>query len=182
MFQPFVANVSECCFGMRTALDIPAESLDSGEKTFVDRVRDHGWMRTGIFADTEGPAFSFTTGFWLTTRHPEIIIFGLGDEIMHDVLWDLFRDAKAGRDLPLGVWTSNVFGNSEAYVFPVAKRLYADYLGWSRWFYAGDDFPCSQVVWSDPAGTFPWDSGFHPSYANSQLDLTERGWLASLVD
>ena len=69
-----------------------------------------------------------------------------------------------------------------AYVFPVAKRHYANHLGWSRWFYAGDDFPCQQIVWPDRAGLFPWEAGFDPTFANKQPDLTEHGWLAALTN
>jgi hypothetical protein len=54
-------------------------------------------------------------------------------------------------------------------------------LGWSRWFYGGDAFPCLQIVWSDRDGRFPWQSGFDPALAGLQPDLTENGWLASLT-
>ena len=167
---------------MRTALDAPPELLDQIEQSFVAKVRQHGWFRTGVQGDAEGPAFSFTTGFWLNTRTPEVIMFSTKDEIAHDVFWDLFRDAKSDRALPVGTRTDQVFANLAAYAFPVAKRHYADYLGWSRWFYRGDDFPCLQIVWPDRTGAFPWEAGFDPAFANDQPDLTENGWLAALAN
>lgn len=167
---------------MRTALDAPSELLDQAEQSFVAMLREHGWFRTGVHADGDGPGFSYSTGFWVTLRQPEIIIFDLRDDIVHEVLWDLFRSAEAGEVLPVGQPTDRVFGNLAAYVFPVAKRHYANHLGWSRWFYAGDDFPCQQIVWPDRAGLFPWEAGFDPTFANKQPDLTEHGWLAALTN
>ena len=163
---------------MLTALDAPIDALDQGERSFVANVREHGWVRTGVSADAEGPGFSFTTGFWVNAGHPELIIFST--KFAHDVLWDLFRSAKAGDSLPIGTATDKVFANIPAYIFPVAKRHYADYLGWSRWFYGGDEFPCLQIVWPDREGTFPWEDGFDPKFNGDQPDLTEHGWLASL--
>ena len=165
---------------MNTALDAPAASLDEPERRFVADVREHGWFRTAVFADAEGPNFSYTTGFWVGADHPELIMFGLKGETAHEVFWNLFRDARSAKSLVVGKPTADVFGNQSAYVFPVAKRFYAEYLGWSRWFYGGDDFACLQIVWPDREGVFPWEDDFDPSFAGSQPDLTERGWKATL--
>lgn len=167
---------------MRTALDAPSEALDDAERDFVAQVREHGWFRTSVFGDANGPGFSYTTGFWADCQQPEFIIFTLKREITHDVFWDLFRDAKAGIVLPIGQRTDQVFGNSHAYAFTVARRHYRDHLGWSRWFYAGDEFPCLQIVWPDREGLFPWEAGFDQEFAPDQPDLTELGWAASVLD
>lgn len=166
---------------MLTALDTSPDTLDEGEKSFVAQVKEHGWFRTGVLGDEEGPSFSFTTGFWVNANQPELIIFSLRGDIAHDVFWGLFRDAKSGLSLPIGKRT-NVFANLPACVFPVAKKHYRDLLGWSRWFYGGDDFPCLQVVWPDRAGAFPWEPEFDGQFAADQPDLTERGWANELTE
>ena len=109
-------------------------------------------------------------------------MFSLQGEIAHDVFWDMFRLAKGNTPLSLGKPTNQVFANRTAYVFPIAKRFYPDYLGWSRWFYGGDDFPCLQIVWPDREGVFPWEETFDPAQPGGQLDLTEHGWQASLAN
>ncbi len=40
-----------------------------------------------------------------------------------------YRDASAGKGLPSGLRTDQVFANLPAYAFPVARRFYRDYLG-----------------------------------------------------
>jgi hypothetical protein len=117
---------------MLTALDAPADTLDEGERSFVSKIRQHGWFRTGVLGDGEGPGFSFTTGFWVNAAHPEVIIFSTKEEIAHDVFWDLYRDVKSGKNLPIGKRTDAVFANLPAYAFRVAKKHFRDFLGWSR--------------------------------------------------
>lgn len=167
---------------MRTALDVPSEVLDPSEQSFVAKIKDHGWFRTEVFGEAEKPGFSFTTGFWASAGQPEIIMFGMKGEIVHDVFWDMFQDVKTSGSIPIGRRTDRVFDNLPAYTFLVAKRFYADHLGWSRWFYGGDEFPCVQIVWPDRAGVFPWEAGFDQSFAGDQADLTEHGWQAALAD
>ena len=167
---------------MRTALDAPPDVLDDGEQSFVVKVRELGWFRTSVFGDDEGPGFSFTTGFWVNASQPEVIIFSTKDDIAHDVFGDLFRDAKAGKTLPVGERTDAVFANLPAYAFLVARKHYRDLLGWSRWFYGGDDFACLQIAWPDRAGKFPWEPDFDTEFCEDQPDLTERGWANEIAD
>ncbi|WP_010546067.1 DUF4262 domain-containing protein [Sphingomonas elodea] len=161
---------------MRTALDAPLQTLDALDRDFIEKVREYGWAYTAVLADAQGPSFCFTTGLWLATGHPELILFSMKRDIARDVFADLFRDAKAGNRLAVGQASNQVFSNLPAYAFPVAKRFYAEYLGRSRWFYDGDDFPCLQIVWPDRDGEFPWQQGFDLEFVDDQPDLTERGW------
>jgi Domain of unknown function (DUF4262) len=167
---------------MITAIDAPSIALDADEKSFVAKIREHGWFNTSVSADDEGPGFSYTSGLWVSTGQPEVIMFGMKSEIAHDVFWDLFRDAQAGRSLKHGVQMDHVFANIPADAFPVAKRFYREYLGWNRWLYAGNEFPCLQIVWPDRDGVFPWRQGFDSTFANDQPDLSEDGWLAAITN
>jgi hypothetical protein len=112
---------------------------------------------------------------------PEIILFSLQQQTAHDVLWDVFRDVKGGRKISPGANVPEVFGNGGAYFFPVGKQHYRDLLGWSRWFYGGDDFPCLQLVWADTKGVFPWQSGFEDRFKGDQPDLSAEGWIRLLT-
>lgn len=161
---------------MNTALLAPEGTLDEDEQRFVSSIREHGWYRTRVFAEGDQPEFSFTTGFWVTLGQPELIVVGLQSDIAHAVLWDAFRYLKAGGQLPLRARTDDVFGNLPAVLYDMDKKFYPDYLGWSRWFYAGDDFPCLQVIWPDRSGVFPWEAGFDLSMIGLQPDLAKGGW------
>ena len=157
---------------MVTALDLPAAALDESERSFVDKVRQHGWFCTGVLEEPKKPGFSYSTGFWNKAGQPELVIFGLTNEIAHQVLWGVFKNIQSGQTLPVGKPSDAVFEGSVAYTFPIAKRHYPAYLGWSRWFYNGNGFPCSQIVWPDRKELFPWQPGFEDRFRNTQPDLT----------
>ncbi len=160
---------------------MPLDALDEHERRCVSNILEHGWFHTSVFEDEDSPGFSYTTGFWLNTRFPEVILFSLRRETAHTVLWDLFRDLKAGKLPVMGSATSGIFGNANAVLVPVAKARYRDHLGCSRWFYSGDEFPCLQLVWPDRQGIFPWQPNFAQEFQGRQPDLTENGWSAALA-
>jgi hypothetical protein len=167
---------------MRTALDLPEDGLDDRERVFLSNIREHGWFGVHVPADEEGPGFAFTSGFWVNAGHAELILFSINNDVAQAVFWDLFRDAQRGERLPVGRRIEGVFGRGvPAYAFRVARRHYAGFLGWSRWFHRGDDFPCLQLVWPDRAGRFPWETGFDAAFAGDQPDLSELGWAREIV-
>ena len=165
---------------MRTALDLPASKLDEHEREFVAQIREHGWHSTSVFEDEEGPGFTYTTGFWANLGIPEVILFSLDSKTAHDVLWDVYREAKGGRRFPTGVRVSAVFANVDSYFLPVAKDAYPNFLGWSTWFYGGDDFPCVHLVWPDKQGRFPWHAGIEEGFKRLQPDISAAGWTKAL--
>lgn len=165
---------------MRTALDLPADKLDEHERKFVAQIREHGWFSTSVFGDEEGPGFTYTTGYWVSIGMPEVILFALDSKIAHDLLWGVYRDAKGGRQFPTGVRVPDIFSNNDTFLFPVGKQHYPEHLGWSRWFYGGDEFPCLQLVWPDKVGLFPWQDGFEERFKGLQRDISSEGWVKAL--
>lgn len=162
---------------MKTALELPDEALDDGERHFLNTIKEHGWFSTRVF-DHKGtqPDFTYSTGFSASFDFPEIIVFGLSKDTAHSVLWDVWRDIETNKKPPIGLKTIGIFGNADAVFLPVAKSAYPEHLGWSRWFYRGDNFDCLQLVWPDREGKFPWEQGFDNDLVTSQTDLTGGGW------
>lgn len=164
-----------------TRLSSPRDELDNAEQDFVQGIMGHGWMQTHALDEDGKPGFSFTTGFQVSIGHPEIIAFKIDRQVANEIFWVLYRCAQNGKPVPRAIRTGGILPHDDAYVFPVARRHYANYLGWSRWFYCGDDFDCLQVVWPDEAGVFPWEDGFDGRYAEAQIDLTEHGWAIEVA-
>ena len=153
-----------------TALDAPEGSLDTDEQRFVDMIRKYGWFNTRIFAEDGRPGYNFTTGFDVTLGCPEIMAFSFPTDVAYSVLADVFNQVKEGLTLEHGKAYDN-FANLPVVFQPVQRTHYADYLGWSRWFYAGDAFDCWQLVWSDREGRFPWHAEFEAKYKGLQPNL-----------
>jgi hypothetical protein len=164
-----------------TAIDLPVGKLDQHDKNFIAKIQEHGWFRTNVFADEEGPGFSYTTGFWLAFGTPEVIVFSLKANSAHTIMGDIYRALESGETLPIRKPLSKLFRSHDAVLLPVSKRHYREYLGWNRWFYGGDDFPCVQLVWPDTHGVFPWVPGFEDRFVNDQIDLTDGDWAGGIV-
>jgi hypothetical protein len=160
---------------MFTALDADPARLDKHEQNFVGNIRKHGWLATHVAADSEGPGFGCTTGFWLKFNFPELIVFSLRENA-HDTFWHIYRELESGKRFPIGEETGDIFQNVAAVLLPVSQQQYRSHLGWSRWFYGGDEFHCLQLVYPDGGGHFPWSSGSSDEFRKAQPDLTAGSW------
>jgi len=161
---------------MLTALDSDEDKLDEAELRFVSSIREHGWFNTHILASEEGPQFNFTTGFQVNLGVPEVILFGFREQVAHNVLWNFYRDLKAGKRYETGQPYPDFLEGFDVCFQLVDKSQYHEHLGWSRWFYAGDDFDCWQLIWPDKQGKFPWEIGFNSNLLNLQPDLSAGHW------
>lgn len=168
--------------GMKTALELHETELDPSDRDFLAQLREHGWFGTRVFdPEKQEPDFTCTTGFFHSLSHPEIIVFSLPKQVSHDILWDIYRDIREGNVPKPETRLKGIFGNHQAVLLPVSRDFYAEHLGWSRWFYRGDEFPCLQLVWPDRAGLFPWHPDFDPAFASDQPDLTDGSWTGLTI-
>jgi hypothetical protein len=161
---------------MRTALDAHPSVLDEHETNVVAKIREHGWFQTSVYGDDEGPGFSYTTGFWLKFNFPELITFSLRRDIANDKFWKMYRDLAEGGSFSIGVPVQGILKGIPAVLLPVPEWRFSDYLGWSRWFYGGNQFKCLQLVWPDANEKFPWQAGCSPDLTADQPDLTDASW------
>lgn len=167
---------------MLTALDAEESKLDESERKFVSSIREHGWFNTHILASEEGPEFNFTTGFQLNLGAPEVVVFGLRDRVAHSVLWDVYRCIKAGENYEVGTFYPAFLEGFNVCFQMVDKTYYPEYMGWSRWFYDGDNFDCWQLIWPDKQGKFPWENGFESNLLHVQPDLSAGQWAGKKLN
>ncbi|WP_049642244.1 DUF4262 domain-containing protein [Candidatus Rhodobacter oscarellae] len=160
-----------------TAFDLPEDAYERGDADFLARIREHGWTMTNVFTDASGPGFSYTTGFDYSKRGPEVVFFGLPPDAGSDMGWTIWEFLEAQDTLPVGRFIDGILTELPVVFLPVPKKRYAEHLGWSRWFYAGDAFDCLQMVIPDACGKFPWQPGVDATRIPEQTDLTERNWL-----
>jgi hypothetical protein len=164
---------------LETALDDPVEVLNDYEERLVATVRKHGWQTTSVASDDEGPAFSYTTGFWWSAKSAEILVFDFPPNLAHDVFGHMMSELRSGRTLTVAEHLPRILAGEDVYLFPVKPEVVSEYLLSSRWFYKQRNFPVVQLVWSDQ-GRFPWEAGFDSTLLSRQPDLSPRGWAAEL--
>ncbi|GAA0327403.1 hypothetical protein GCM10009087_42080 [Sphingomonas oligophenolica] len=165
-----------------TALELPASALNDYERDLVADIRQHGWQGTHVCAGDDQPGFSYSIGFFLRAKLPEILIFSLPANVAHSILAHIFEKAADGYVPPVGVAVSDLMVGYDCYFFPIAATAYREYPLSSTWFYRGTDYPCLQLVWTDEAGLFPWQPGFNERFRDDQPDVSADGWIAHLAN
>lgn len=134
---------------------------DNAEDFIVHAVGEYGWAVELVAAgEAESePAFAYTVGLHKSFGAPELIVFGLSRDVMHQILNDLGEQMKAGQTLPIG---EPIPGIIEGYPLRLrevrAPESYREHVGYALWFNGGYDFALLQVLWPDKRGRFPDDA------------------------
>ena len=66
------------------------------EKILAD-VAEYGWHVLKIYEQDETPGWAFSIGLYKSFNHPEIVVFGLNDDLMHFLINSIGEDVRAGK-------------------------------------------------------------------------------------
>jgi len=140
--------------------------VDDYERNILNNAERHGWFCSYVFdPDQEDPGFAYTVGFTESLAAPECIMFGLGQEIMHLALWEIFRQVKAGKALEDGARWGGLLEGFDCISRAVhPTNIKREYLNSAMWFWrhSGQDglVPVYQIIWPGAVdGLFPWEEG-----------------------
>jgi hypothetical protein len=154
------------------AADLPEPADDHDRKLLADFGR-HGWHVVGVEEDEEGPGFAYSIGLYRSFGHPEVIVFGLPVRVMHRTINGVGEQVRSGERFGHLDEAGDVLEGYNVAFRTVKRRHYADYLGYARWFYRGDDFPALQCVWPDSAHRYPWHPEFDAALSRRQPVLSD---------
>jgi len=142
--------------------------LDPSEQKLLDDVAEFGVHVVHVPEDDEGPGYSFTVGLWHSFEQPEIVVFGLDQDIAHDVLNAIADEAAEERKYLADTRHDDVLIGYPVRFLGVPKQRHDDVLGAAVWAYDGADFPAVQLVWPDKQGRWPWEPGVREGFAEAQ--------------
>ncbi len=146
--------------------------LTEHERSVLGRLEATGWFVNMIAADDSGPGFAYSFGLYRTFQYPEIILFGLPEDVMHQLINDIGRQLRSGSP---GYWdgseSSDLLEGYRCQFRRVVPGWYKTTLTWASWFYRSSDFPALQLFWPDKAGLFPWEQGCNERVRDLQPDL-----------
>jgi hypothetical protein len=152
--------------------------LNSFEQNMLSNIGAHGWYGLHVFdPDEASPRFSYSVGFPETLGAPEFIIFGLPNELTHQMLWEVFRQIKAGAEPVHGRRWSDLLEGFDCFsLIADHESLFSEYLISSQWHWRhiGRDGspPVMQLVWpSHATGLFPWEADCPESVVAAQPKL-----------
>jgi len=155
--------------------------LNDYEVKLLGNVEEHGWQASHVF-DPEGndPDFTYSVGFTKSLNMPEFIIFGLNRDIMHNMLWEIYRQLEAGAVPTDGMRWEDLLEGFEC----VSKKadhpdLFNEYTTSANWLWKHqerDGYPeIYQIVWPGAQqGLFPWEKGCDPYVISQQPALWDN--------
>ncbi|WP_395373397.1 DUF4262 domain-containing protein [Marinicella sp. W31] len=134
-----------------------------------ETIEKHGWLSQFVFDEKgEKQNFAYTIGLEETFSHPEIMIFGLKKEIMHDIMGGLVAEIKAGQVFQPDQITTNALGGDFEVMFkPLKEEHFTYYVGEAERYYK-KPFRVYVMFWPDRNNVLPTDAG-------CELDLQDEG-------
>lgn len=146
----------------------PPTPRDADDEKVLRDVAQFGCHIVGVLEDEQGPAFSYSIGFWHHFGHPEVLMVGLAHELMQAVINDLGREMRQGVRYAPRTRYPGLLADFDCEFRPVDPSHHRELFGYARWFYHGEEFPALQCVWPDMRGRFPGEAGFPTSLLERQ--------------
>lgn len=130
--------------------------LEDAQAQLHGDITTYGWHVVKVGADDAGPSFAFTIGLYKSYGKPELIVFGLPPDDMHQLLNAMGEAIRDGKSFLVGPEYENVLPGYSCTFRRVPARGYHEYLRYACWYYNGDAFPALQLIWPDREHRFPW--------------------------
>ena len=148
------------------------------EQNMLADIEEHGFQSKGVFdPDGNDPNFCYSIGFTKTLEAPEFIVFGLDLELMHNMLWEVFRQVQAGAKPEHGMrWADVLEGFDCISLKADHPELLTEYSTSANWFWKDQvnegHPPIYQLVWPGAQqGLFPWEEDCDPYVIEMQPKL-----------
>ncbi len=151
------------------------------EKTLLANVDEHGWHHVFV-ADPAGDEidFGYSVGFSTSLKAPEFIICGLPYDLVHSMLWAIYRQIKDGAVPSDGMRWQGLLQGCDCISRKVIRDdddLFATpFVDWYTREAGRDDAPeVYQMVWPGVRqGLFPWDDDCDQVVKESQPNLWSK--------
>jgi hypothetical protein len=114
------------------------------------------------------PSFAYSIGLWETYKHPEIICFGLPNDLGHAIINDVAEIIKQGLTLKINENYPAIFKDGRAEFLKVDERNIENYFGVALEHCKDEKFDALQLVWTDRNDKFPWEENFEEEFIYKQ--------------
>jgi hypothetical protein len=154
--------------------------VDAVEQNIIDIFERVGWavMQVGPTVDDGDTRwFAYTIGLTVTFGWPELICFGLSDDVLQALLNNAVRELKENSMFPSeGLELNEVIAHGCIRLAAFSPSLFDDHLGCAMWFahfkgLSQSDFGCLQLVWPDKSGRFPAEADCDPGVRQAQAPI-----------
>jgi len=140
--------------------------LTDFEKRIIENVRAYGCQINSVFdPDGNEPGFSYSVGFWETVNQPEVIVFGLSNDMHQFMINETLRKCRDGLELCDGIVVDGLLEDHSVIARSVhPTNMVPEYFNsaiWYRRHRGAEGVPSAvQLVWPGAVDRlFPWDDG-----------------------
>ena len=143
----------------------------SAEKIQED-IEKFGWHFLHVF-DPNGVknVFSYSIGFEESFNQPEILIFGLGKDVAHEILTDVADDLRNGLKLAVDKRMRGLIsGDFDVMFKSVQQKAFSEYLGTAVDYY-NKPFRAWVMFWPDKSNILPLEDGCAVSIQDEALTI-----------
>ena len=135
-------------------------------------IKKYGWEAMYVFDENgEKEPFLYTIGLEETYSHPEIMIFGLKRETMHNIVSDLAHDIKKGFKVPINEKIKGLLsGDFEVLFKPIKEDHFDNYLGQANRYYK-KPFRALVMLWPDKNNTLPTEENCEVNIQDEALKI-----------
>lgn len=142
--------------------------MDNERQRIVNDIEKYGCHVIMVPGDDYVPGFAYTIGLYERFGHPEIIVFGLRQEVLSDLLNNACNMIGEGKRFEVGCSYDGLIKVYTVQFLQVDHSNYKEHVGYAKWYYGNVDFPILQMIWPDKAGLFPWEESFFAEWRFKQ--------------
>jgi hypothetical protein len=142
--------------------------VDEIEQRVRADIERYGWHVAKIAGEDSAPPWAFTIGLWDRFEQPELVIFGLDLDAMHELLNEMGQRVIRGARFEANLDYTGILEQHAIAVRPIQQRWFGPLLGNAGWFYRERPFEAVQCFWPGPNGRHPWDAAFDPEWDGRQ--------------
>jgi hypothetical protein len=141
------------------------KGLDIHEQKCVDDIRAYGCHVLQVSAEGEHPHFSYSVGFPVSVDQPEVIVFGLQQPLMHNMINEMQRQCAEGLVMCDGQRVPDLIDGFDCILrYVTDKRAIEQHFGWAIWYHRSQRnielCEAYQIVWPGKVqGLYPWEDG-----------------------
>lgn len=136
-------------------------------------IAQHGWVVLKIDAG-RGLEYGYSVGLTRAFGHAELVVVGLDDETMQELINDIGDAIERGAVFRDGDVSSDFLEGYDVTFRAVPAARNAELFAMAHRFYGGEGLNVLQVVYPDRDRRWPWQPGVSADFVKGQPLLGER--------
>jgi hypothetical protein len=149
-------------------VDARSTKTPADGRVVIRDVNTAGWHVARVEPGGDHHGWAFSVGFVQTFDHPEVVVFGLPDDVQRALIDTIGRHLRLGHAFPDGHVEKTLAPPYRCVFRAVNAAWCSRVLPAASWFYGNRPFHALQLCWPDRAQRLPWEAGFDPDLLTFQ--------------